>query len=127
MVQFLLQLRTGMINVVDESGDTALHLGSRVGHDGVIEVLLSYDDCVVSHKNAAGCTPLHDAIWGKHMACILQLLSHPAIDVAVRDDEGRTALHCAVQVTPFPSFRLLFSLFSRLPPLPHFLRASLIR
>ena len=50
----------------------------------------------VDSKNSFGETALMRAVWYKHNSIVKLLLDQPAVDVNVKDNIGRTALHCAV-------------------------------
>ena len=49
----------------------------------------------VNCKNSVGTTALMHAVFCKHNSIVKLLLDQPAVDVNVKDDNGRTALHWA--------------------------------
>ena len=79
-----------------QTGDTALHIAARAGHEKIIGILLEKDSAnIVMMKNGCGELPIHCATQGGNIA-ILQQLYNCASRLDVRDIYQRTPLHTAI-------------------------------
>jgi hypothetical protein len=80
--------------VEDYSGRSALHKAAFWGHTDVVEYLLGLGlDANVKDFN--GDTPLHDAARFAHEGVVRALLTHPTVDVSLKNNDGRTPLEVA--------------------------------
>ncbi|XP_064118603.1 rabankyrin-5-like isoform X2 [Macrobrachium nipponense] len=81
----------------DEAKDlqTPLHLCCSWGLEETVQTLLEHG-AKVNAKDAEGKTPLHYAIENCHTNIIALLLSHPALDLSVRDNAGVTPFAAAM-------------------------------
>jgi ankyrin repeat protein len=67
-VRLLLEHRAD-VNAPDQSGETALHLAARGGHEAVVRLLLEYR-ADVNAPDQSGGTALHLAARGGHEAVV---------------------------------------------------------
>ncbi len=91
------------MNVKAVDGRTAWHLAAELGHEDVVQSLLSKEaDVIATYTSAirgteeegkfnAGRTPLHRAAVGGHEVAVRMLLDHNA-DVTIQNAIGRSAL-----------------------------------
>ncbi|KAF3920462.1 Ankyrin-2 [Dactylellina cionopaga] len=78
----------------------------KAGSDAVVRLLLQKGASATIESE--GSTPLHAAAANEKQSIIQQILSHsPVGDVDVRDDQARTALHCAASIGNEEAVRLL--------------------
>ena len=81
-------------NVVDNSGASPLYLACEKGKTEFVKLLLS---CGVNpNMETADKYPIHAACRGQHCDCVKLLLEYNA-DLTVRDKNGKTALHHALE------------------------------
>uniref|UniRef100_A0A224Z7F6 Alpha-latrotoxin n=1 Tax=Rhipicephalus zambeziensis TaxID=60191 RepID=A0A224Z7F6_9ACAR len=85
------------INKQNNEGQTPLHLAAQGGrHDQVMILLQRGADCAL--VDCAGRTILHCGVLGSLPKGTLDaILSQPQVDRNVTDEEGKTALHLAVE------------------------------
>ncbi|CAH1801017.1 unnamed protein product [Owenia fusiformis] len=76
-------------------GQSPLHLCSQWGLEQLVQTLVEFN-ANVNAQDAEGKTPLHVAIINQHPVLISLLMSHPAIDLAVRDKQGLTPFAAAM-------------------------------
>ncbi|KAJ6102902.1 hypothetical protein N7486_005329 [Penicillium sp. IBT 16267x] len=100
------------LNCVNGSGETALHIASRLGFFGIVVVLLTLDQVDVNAKDANGNTPLHKAIQNEHEDIVEQLLMCDRVDVNAENNHRRNALSMTISSRNEDIARLLW--FSRL-------------
>ena len=98
------------INWQDKTGETALHIAARFGHDGCARVLLKGTaeqkaDLELAEKSFAW-TPLHIAAVDGHLS-ITQLLVDAGVNVDKLDSSGWTAKEHAALRGHLPIARLL--------------------
>ncbi|KAJ6745913.1 ANKYRIN REPEAT-CONTAINING PROTEIN ITN1 [Salix koriyanagi] len=71
------EIRSAVVNEVNELGDTALSTAAERGHLEVVKELLKYTTKdAISHKNRSGLDPLHLAASNGHQAIVQLLLEH---------------------------------------------------
>ena len=87
-------------DVVDNEGQTTLHLAAQSGHVHCLALLLEAgaDTNKVSFE---GRTALHDAASRGHVEVTRRLLLEAGVDKNAVDSGGRTALHCASESERF--------------------------
>ena len=90
-------IAAGKVNAKDNFGYTALHYAARSGHLDVCQLLLRNGAEVDSGTRSGGVTPLQrSAMCGK--VDVVQLLVETGrAKVDLRDVDGKTALHRAVE------------------------------
>uniref|UniRef100_A0A8C2QCA9 Ankyrin repeat and FYVE domain containing 1 n=1 Tax=Cricetulus griseus TaxID=10029 RepID=A0A8C2QCA9_CRIGR len=76
-------------------GQTPLHLAASWGLEETIQCLLEFG-ANVNAQDAEGRTPVHVAISNQHSVIIQLLISHPNIELNVRDRQGLTPFACAM-------------------------------
>ena len=74
---------------------TALHDAAAIGHEAVVEALLSWG-AIVDPQDHAGMTPLYLACQEGHLACVLALLKAGA-SLSMPDIGGNLPIHVAAQ------------------------------
>lgn len=103
--------KNGVCTVLNESGDTALHICVRNKHK---ELLLYFLECPIRTKvllnlpNVTGDTALHIASKLQDEFTVRLLLERGA-NTDVTNDEGSTPLHCAAKSNSAECVRLLLS------------------
>lgn len=66
------EIRSAVVNEVNELGDTALSTAAERGHLEVVKELLKYTTKdAISHKNRSGLDPLHLAASNGHQGSII--------------------------------------------------------
>ena len=78
-----------------KSKATALHGAAAIGHEALVEDLLSWG-AIVDPQDHAGGTPLYAACQEGHLACALELLKAGA-SVYMPDKDGSLPIHVASQ------------------------------
>ena len=82
-----------------EFGHTALHFAAGYNRPEVVKLLLTFKADVNAVGETEGATPLHLAATFGHVKVVKVLLSHPEIDVDIKERKyGGTPLHCAAFV-----------------------------
>ncbi|XP_052050351.1 rabankyrin-5 isoform X1 [Apodemus sylvaticus] len=76
-------------------GQTPLHLAASWGLEETVQCLLEFG-ANVNAQDAEGRTPVHVAISNQHSVIIQLLISHPSIELSVRDRQGLTPFACAM-------------------------------
>jgi ankyrin repeat protein len=85
-------LRTEDVNIADDDGWTALHIGARTGNLKIVQVLLASPLVDVNAKNKWKSTPLMIAAGSGNLAIVELLLRHPGTQIDLRAEYyGRTA------------------------------------
>lgn len=64
----------------------------RYGQLAAVQVLINIGNCDVNVRNRNGSTPLHFAAWCGHQYVVELLLSHPDIQLNLKDKDGKTSL-----------------------------------
>lgn len=94
-------------DMLDGTGDSALHLASRHGHTSIVNELLA-TQMNVNTLNHSGMTALMVAAqYGQRP--VMQLLLEHFADIHVQDNQGRTALHWAVHGKNLACITLVWS------------------
>jgi pectate lyase len=83
------------INARDTSGCTPLHYAFKNKHYELAEFLIEHDVDVNLSVNERGDTALHSAVRSSNLR-IIELIMTKGADVAVRNDDGQTALDIAM-------------------------------
>ena len=93
-------------------GETALHVAVRKANLPAVELLLNDERCDVDRASKSGTTPLHLACPkdSKTHTRILETLLRRRPTVDARDEQGRTALHIAVQSNNVRAAQVLLSM-----------------
>ncbi|KAJ5656054.1 hypothetical protein N7507_008004 [Penicillium longicatenatum] len=84
------------LNCVNENGETALHIASRLGFFCIVVSLLTLEQVDVNAKDASGNTPLHKAIQGEHEDIVEQFLLCDRVKINAVNKYGRSALSMAI-------------------------------
>ena len=83
-------------NHADGNGEAPIHVASRCGNLGILELLVLHG-ANIRLLDSAGRTSLHCAAQGTHPDCLRYLLDVGGDSlVEERDDRGRTCLHVAI-------------------------------
>ena len=86
-------------NVLDENGDSLLHLASKRGHLDIVRTLVEVYHCNPDLVNSNCATPWHIACQNCHISVLPYLLSMTSaqVDHILRysDNEGESLLHKA--------------------------------
>ncbi len=77
------------INVTDKNGDTPLHFAAFYNANNVFTCILLDYGAVITAKNNAGNTPLHEAVRSGHLG-IVKLLLHRGADVGALNNKQQT-------------------------------------
>merc|ERR1719461_302662 len=83
-----------VVNLVDESGNTVLHLAAHFGSSTIVSGLLD-SGANAGALNKDKQTPLHWAAKKGHEAAVEILLNQEGIDLNSADKDDQTALHAA--------------------------------
>ncbi|KAJ5635864.1 uncharacterized protein N7484_009177 [Penicillium longicatenatum] len=84
------------LNCVNENGETALHIASRLGFFCIIVSLLTLEQVDINAKDASGNTPLHKAIQGEHEDIVEQFLVCDRVKINAVNKYKRSALSMAI-------------------------------
>jgi hypothetical protein len=81
-----------------------LFFACDMGHDQVVEQILSQDGTLVDSRDTLGNTPLHMAAssWDDNTLDCLESLLEAGSDVDAQNDQGQTPLHCTSSPIPNP-------------------------
>ena len=94
------------VNEVDtKTKQTALFRAAGLGHEAVVEALLSWG-AIVDPQDHAGATPLNAACQEGHLACVLALLKAGA-SVSLPDNLGFLPIHVAARHNRVETVRTL--------------------
>ena len=85
--------------------ETALHLAAVLGHESLLQLLLSYK-ANINSKSRTGSTPRHLASQEGHLASVLTLLQAGA-DLLLPDDNGVLPIHLAAHRNHHGVIRIL--------------------
>ncbi|PAA93125.1 hypothetical protein BOX15_Mlig019813g1, partial [Macrostomum lignano] len=91
--------RGAEVNVITrgcEDKQTPLHVCAQWGLEGATHALIERN-ADVNAQDADGNTPLHLAIQGGHMTVVSLLLSHPGLDLRLRNARGATPFASAME------------------------------
>ncbi|XP_064648552.1 rabankyrin-5-like isoform X2 [Lineus longissimus] len=83
----------GVDVVKDKQGP--LHMASSWGMEGIVQALVEHN-ADVNIQDADGNSPLHIAIINQHPVIIALLMSHPALNLNIRDKHGMTPFATAM-------------------------------
>ena len=97
MVRALLSSPNGIpdLNTQDLTGETPLHLASKAGHHGIVDVLLS-KGANPQLQNVCGYNCLHLATLGDHEKVIRIVAQRARELINVRDMSGLAPIHLAL-------------------------------
>ena len=85
-------------SAADDGGWTALHSAAGWGNVKMMDLLVSrHGGANVNAQNKKGETPLHTASYGGHIEAVRWLLEMGDADATIRDEQGWTAAHWALE------------------------------
>ncbi|XP_030961665.1 ankyrin-1-like [Quercus lobata] len=92
--------------------NTLLHVAASLGHDQIVEAILSKQQCqeLLTAKNSTGDLPLHVAVNARHLPIVQQLLksSYQCQELlTAKNSSGDLPLHVAVNAEDLPMVQLL--------------------
>ena len=90
----------------DVRGRSPLCLAASKGHSDIVSLLLQVDSIDVD-TISSGNTPLHFAIFGRHVSCVQTLLDNSNANPNIHNSNGLTPLHAAVRCSSDDIVRLL--------------------
>ncbi|EHB13915.1 Nuclear factor NF-kappa-B p105 subunit [Heterocephalus glaber] len=98
VVEDLLQAGADL-SLLDRLGNSALHLATKEGQDGILSILLKHRKAppLLDHPNREGLNAIHIAVTSNSLPCLLLLVAAGANVNAQEQKSGRTALHLAVE------------------------------
>lgn len=102
VVTHLLERNDIELNASDKDGNTALMKAVQQGKSNVVRTLLKRKDINLEQKNHIGRTAVFNAVYNQSLE-VLSLLVNANAKVSVADQQGNTALHCAV-IRPISEF-----------------------
>lgn len=103
-------LNSGIINMQDHNGYTALVLAASQGHENIVELLLQHPNINVNAQSSSGDTALMQSVWYGFTTIAKRLSEHPAINVNLQDDLGRNALMSAAERGHIKNIRFLLQI-----------------
>ncbi|XP_057862500.2 ankyrin repeat-containing protein At5g02620 isoform X1 [Cryptomeria japonica] len=95
----------GLVGALNDAGETALFTAAEGGHSDIVEILLPFMTSHIGLKRSDGQTPLHSAVFNRHIGVAVKLVEHRPEMVKQADEFGRTALHMAALSPPFFPFQ----------------------
>jgi len=81
-----------------EDGETPLHIASRLGHDGIVKVLLAEPSIEPNKRDALGASPLTLAVASGNSHIVEILLATMGVDPNIKTHAGETPLFVAAQL-----------------------------
>ena len=95
-VKMLVRAGAG-VNVTDNKGNTCLTVAAYFGHTETVRYLVGLPEVEINSGDANNYTALHRA---GQKACpdMVRVLIDAGADIDIKNDSGRSPLHCAVQV-----------------------------
>lgn len=94
------------LEIEDEEGDRPLHLCAYGDEDESAKLLLDHN-ADVNGRNGRGSTPLIISAAKGHISVIKVLVQHKNIELHLQDQDGDTALHCAVMGQKYEAVSIL--------------------
>ncbi|XP_057827180.1 uncharacterized protein LOC131038680 isoform X2 [Cryptomeria japonica] len=95
----------GLVGALNDAGETALFTAAEGGHSDIVEILLPFMTSHIGLKRSDGQTPLHSAVFNRHIGVAVKLVEQRPEMVKQADEFGRTALHMAALSPPFFPFQ----------------------
>jgi ankyrin repeat protein len=83
---------------LEEDGETPLHIASRLGHDGIVKVLLAEPSIEPNKRDALGASPLTLAVASGNSHIVEILLATMGVDPNIKTHAGETPLFVAAQL-----------------------------
>ena len=93
-------------SVLIADGWTALFHAAKVGHEGVLRILINDHGADINRRANKGTVAIHTAAYHNRSKCIEAFLD-AGVDIDVRDSAGRTPLHWAAQERSIDVVRVL--------------------
>lgn len=97
LVNFLLR-KGALCDEPDSSGNTPLHYAAAYGWPECVEELIKAG-ANINANSSWKITPLNIAMLKNHFGLVKYLLNQPAIDVNCKDEQGRTLISLAAELT----------------------------
>ncbi|XP_020255161.1 ankyrin repeat-containing protein ITN1-like [Asparagus officinalis] len=96
IVRMLLEKRSGLIKLIDKSGNNALHYAAKKDNGKMTEILLEKEPSLAYLRNFDGQSSLHVAAKHNSTSTIGEILRQCPDAAEQVDDTGKNALHIAV-------------------------------
>lgn len=97
------------VNLVDNNGQTPLHVAARFGNESAAELLLKTGKVRLNARDCGNRTPLHLAVISGKLSMLKLFLDIPKVTVRMKDAQGCTALHLAAARGSAPMTKLLLN------------------
>jgi len=84
------------VNVVDNTGSTALILAAVDDNPGIVTALMKVEKINVNVQNNWKRAALHEAVKNNSPAIVTQILGDDKVDTSLKDDDDRTPMKVAI-------------------------------
>lgn len=104
------ECRKDMVNVVDDDGNSLIHLAIKYGHYHTVEILMQWGCKMINSKNKNGMHPLHQVLYirdAPYTAYITEILATWGCNIDQLDRNGYTPLDVALLSAPLKNMAVL--------------------